>query len=354
LAGFGPEAVAVDWDWSMSWDENLRAGALPSERLLTSARLANVFLLPFSLLCVYLTGVKIGGRATGILAVALLGSNALVLLHARRAMAEGSLVFGVSLATLGFVHARERPWLAGLGAGAAALAKLSSAALAPVGLLLAMWPGRARPSTPRSLVGRGLVYIGALVGEAWILEPILWRHPIQALAAIWRARLEFSAAQVAQMGALAPSLILRTPAARLASLIGNTFLQPPQFAEVGNYMVETAPQVRAYLAIPGNVLFTGIVAGGLALTICLLGVGLAAIQFRHLPEAKRYALGGLALASAVQATALYAAIPVPFQRYYIPLIPFASLWMAFGLASSGTLLAGLLRGSTRRTPAHHP
>ena len=47
LAGFS--AVNVDWDWSLTWDENNKAGALPSQNLLNAARYGPAALFPFSL-----------------------------------------------------------------------------------------------------------------------------------------------------------------------------------------------------------------------------------------------------------------------------------------------------------------
>lgn len=338
LAGFGPEAVAVDWDWSKSWDDNRAAGAIPGEALLFAGRLANIALLPVSLLLVYGIARAIGGRTMGLIAVGLLGTNALVLLHARRAMAEGVLIFGVCLAVFSFLHARDRPWLAGLGAAAAAMAKLSTAALAPVGLALAIWPCSDGRGRLRSAVVRGSTYLAAFAAGVFLLDPFLWRHPFQAAAAMWRARLEFSASQIGQIGAVQPTLILRSPGTRLASLIGNTFLVPPQFAEVGNYLAQTAPQVQAYLAVPGNVILRGMLAGSLVLLVCLLGIGIAVIRFPGVSDTRRVPFAVLLTTTCVQTAALFEAIPVPFQRYYVPLVPFVCLWVAFGVTSVGGLI----------------
>jgi hypothetical protein len=348
LAGFGPSAVAVDWDWSKTWDENRQSGALPGERLLDSARLANVMLLPFGLILLYLCGVKIGGRATAILAVVLLGTNSLILLHTRRAMAEASVVFGVSLAAAGFVQARERPWLAGMGAATATLSKLSTAALAPVGLALAIWPERGGTHTFRRIAARCVTYLGAFLGEVFVFDPLLWRHPFQAIVAVWQARLAFSAGQVSQIGAAVPTSILHTPAERLASLIGNLFIVPLQFAEVGNYVAQTQTQVRAYLAFPGDVLLRGFVAGGIVLLIGLAGMTLAVIRSPRLPATSRFAFAALAAASIAQGLALCVAVRLPFQRYYIPLVPFGCLWVAYGLTALITTAKQAIRRPTDR------
>jgi len=333
LAGYGPETVAVDWDWSESWDVNRERGALPDERLLVSARLANVVLLAFSLVLIYLSGLRVGGRLTGIAGALLLGVNALVLLHGRRAMAEGALVFGVSLAILGLTLARDRPWLTGVGAATAVLSKLSAGALFPVGLAVVAWPEKMDRSSLRKAAIRSLMYLGAFLGEIVFLEPLLWRHPLEALSAVWRTRLDFSSAQVELFGALAPSQVLHSPLQRLASLIGNTFIAPPQFAEVGNYVSQMAPQVGDYLAIPGHAMLRGVFGGGVIFMLTLAGIGLAALRFQRRPSTARFALASLAVGFVAQALSLYAAISLPFQRFYIPLIPFICLWAGYALGS---------------------
>ena len=333
LAGYGPETVAVDWDWSESWDVNRERGALPDERLLVSARLANVVLLAFSLVLIYLSGLRVGGRLTGIAGALLLGVNALVLLHGRRAMAEGALVFGVSLAILGLTLARDRPWLTGVGAATAVLSKLSAGALFPVGLAVVAWPEKMDRSSLRKAAIRSLMYLGAFLGEIVFLEPLLWRHPLEALSAVWRTRLDFSSAQVELFGALAPSQVLHSPLQRLASLIGNTFIAPPQFAEVGNYVSQMAPQGGDYLAIPGHAMLRGVFGGGVIFMLTLAGIGLAALRFQRRPSTARFALASLAVGFVAQALSLYAAISLPFQRFYIPLIPFICLWAGYALGS---------------------
>ena len=93
----GLPALPVDWSWMKSWEENQAAGALPSPQLLASGRLALALLLPFSLGMIYKIGSRLHGPLTGLLAALLLGSNALLLLHDRRAMANRCSLSACSL-----------------------------------------------------------------------------------------------------------------------------------------------------------------------------------------------------------------------------------------------------------------
>ena len=97
-------ALTADWDWSQTWEANHLSGALPDSQLLFAGRLAVALLLPFSVLFLYLTGNRIGGTLCGLMAGVLLLTNALVLLHARRAMGEAGLLFTVCMAAYCFLR----------------------------------------------------------------------------------------------------------------------------------------------------------------------------------------------------------------------------------------------------------
>ena len=118
-AGFSAASVGTDWSWSRSWDENVADGALPAQGLLAAARRASALLLIPAVVALYFCGRAVGGRGTGVAAAIFLGTNALVLLHGRRAMAEGALTLAICLALVGLIYADRHPWLAGLAAGVA-------------------------------------------------------------------------------------------------------------------------------------------------------------------------------------------------------------------------------------------
>ena len=63
--------LPVDWDWSLSWQENQYRGALPDERMLTVSRLAVSIFFLFSLVFIYKTGTILHSPLTGLLAVIL-------------------------------------------------------------------------------------------------------------------------------------------------------------------------------------------------------------------------------------------------------------------------------------------
>ncbi len=337
LAGLPP--LPADWDWGATWEANSAAGALPAPALLRTGRYAVTALLPLTLLLLYLTGCALGGRRVGLLAVLLLGMHPLVLLHARRAMAEGALLFGVTctLWALLAAPARARALWLGLALGLAVNAKQSALALV---LLVFPRVGGNRRRSVRSLQPHGLLSIVRslllLVGISVLLNPVFWSHPISAMRSAIRLRADLAARQAADTARLAPGALLDTPAKRIIALLGNLYVTPPQFAEVGNYTAATAPSEAAYRANPLHTWGRGLWGGAFFLVLTLIGMGRGVREIWRRgaapgeTEATQKVIWLLA-ATALQAGALLVMIPLPWQRYTVPLLPMAALWEAYAI-----------------------
>ncbi len=352
----GQPPLPVDWDWGKTWAENAAAGALPSAALLNAGRCAVTALLPFTLLFLYLTGCALGGRRVGLLAVLLLGLHPLVLLHARRAMAEGALLFGVSFTLWALLAAppRRRASLLGLALGLAVNAKQSALGLTP---LIVQGDGGGTPENEqwavdgrrgalhglpstvhglRSTVSRSLRSLAVLLAISVLLNPVFWSHPVLAMRSAIRLRADLAARQVADTARLAPETRLDTPGKRLLALVGNLYLAPPRFAEVGNYTAETAASEAAYLANPLHDWGRNLYGGGFFLALTLLGMGRGVrevIRGRTAfgeAQATRKVVCLLA-ATLLQGGALLVMIPLPWQRYVIPLLPMVVLWEAYAI-----------------------
>lgn len=330
----GLPALPVDWSWPASWEENRNAGAMPEEKLLWAGRLAITLLLPFSLFFIYLIGRRMGGEASGLLAVFLLGSNALILLHNRRAMTEGAFTFGVIFALWSFLEGRRRPWLAGLGMALAFNAKHSGLALLPAGLLAVAWElfrPEFGPATSRIKKGlTNILIFGAVFGAATLaLNPFLWRDPLGAAQATLKERNALLERQLADTLRLAPEKAMITPGQRGMSLMANLFILPPAFAEVNQYHAYTKEAEISYLATPGHNLLRGMGGAAVTLGLFLLGVGLALVDFRYKNAEKRRVLVLVGLATISQVVMLMWAVPLTWQRYVIPLAPMVCLWSAY-------------------------
>ncbi|MGH2522960.1 MAG: phospholipid carrier-dependent glycosyltransferase [Anaerolineales bacterium] len=331
LSGIPANSVNVDWDWSKTWGENQQRGALPSPRVVWPARLGITLLLPISLALLYRTTRRVGGEIGGLSAALLLGLNGLTLLHDRRAMAEGALTLGMALSLGGMLASGRRPWLAGATIAFAISAKQSLAALLPVGLLAALWPpGNGSARTLGSRLARFAISFALAF---WLLNPILWSQPFGALRAMLRAREALLREQAAAIESVSPGYALSTPDERLAALVAHTFFTPPAFEELTNYLSETAAEKATYLAMPGHNLLREFVGGGVILILMLFGLGLAGLRVARASRLLRRGLILLLLTTFAQAASLIAAVPLPFQRYYLPLLPLACLWAGYGLGS---------------------
>lgn len=329
VAGYGSESVSVDWNWSFSWEENAELGALPNSELLNASRTASTLLIILSLPILYLCGKRLKNSTLGFFAALLLITHALVLVHGRRAMAEGTLVFGVILAFFGILEGDKRPWLAGIGSAVAACTKMSAGVLVPVGLLAVLWLPSNLKQQKRKIARNVFSFFIAFVLVYLLLTPLLWSNPIQAIQAQWQERTQFLQRMVDEFETLAPNQILDHPMERVGVMISHLFISDPQFAEVGNYLSNTAIAEEHYSSFFYHSLFRGLIGGGLMLTMTLVGVVLFGIEVRRKGWHTERPMILLLIASVIQTLALLWANPLPFQRYYIPLVPFVCLWIGY-------------------------
>jgi 4-amino-4-deoxy-L-arabinose transferase-like glycosyltransferase len=328
LAGFDASSVAVDWDWMATWQANVERGALPPRGLLLAARLASAALYPASLGLMYLAGRRAHNMWTGLAAMLFFGLHALVLLHTRRAMAEGALTFGVSLAIFGMLQGDRRPWLAGLGFALAMWSKQSTAVLLPASLLAVVWSGEGFLPWRHAIRNLALA-LGVIAAVTLALNPFLWHRPAEAARQMLEARREFVRRQTSTLEAMQPGVVLNDPGLRLAVMVDQLYLAAPQCAESGNYVAETQAATDAYLENPLHRLGRSLPAGGILLALTITGMGLAMVRAFG-PSPHRRGLVLLLLATLLQAIGLWAAVPLPYQRYVIPLVPFACVWAAYG------------------------
>ncbi len=207
LAGF--PAPTTDWNWSLSWDENNQAGALPSPDLLTAARFGPAALFPFSLMLIYLTGWRLGGRFLGWSSMLFLATNALVLLHTRRAMSESGLIFTICLFMACLVFCQKRPWLIGIPAALMVCAKHSTLPLVIIGLLALILYAK-KPFHWKPLAAHTASFAVVFLTIFILLNPFLWTDPLNALQAVLKTRQELLHQQTNEFSQAQPDAILNT------------------------------------------------------------------------------------------------------------------------------------------------
>jgi hypothetical protein len=343
LIGFGRKiaglpALPVDWDWSNSWDANQAAGALPGAGLLLVARLSVAILFPFSLFFIFKSGQAIGGSVMGWAAMLLLTANPLVLLHTRRAMAESGLIFSITL----FLWALARPvrpaWLIAIPAALVFCSKQSAGILALVGVVFLLWKGWQQHHTlSKQLIDTalfGLVFL-AVVG---LLNPFLWSNPIQAVQAAIRARQNLTGNQVAALGAVRPDMLLGSLPQRLLGLVAQLFITRPAVADIGNYVAQTKSAEVAYFSSPFTQLMGGFIGGGVLLILSLAGFFLATANSIKSRDSTKQLTQLTLLSTLLIFFTLVWFLPIPWQRYYLPLVPFTCLWVAYTISKAVSLI----------------
>jgi len=329
---FGEKPLATDWDWSKNWADNVDSGAEPGIHLMLVGRLSVIWLFPLMLWTTYQGGKAAGGQRLGWLTLAFMATNALVLLHTRRAMAESALLFATTLFIWLALRDKTPAWLLGLSAALAFCAKQSAVVLLPVGLLAILWPG---PGSHRFTLRRQVLRLGTYLAAFTLLvvlfNPWLWRHPIPAVRAALAARQELAARQTAEMRVANADQALDTPGERLVGTLAQLYFAPPAIWDVGNYTDTLERRADRYLSNPLNKLLRSFIGGGVLLTLTLLGIVLALVGIIRLPEQRRsllLILTGFGLQLGFQ----IGFVTLPFQRYVIPLLPWTGLLMGYALA----------------------
>lgn len=324
-------APQADWDWSKRWEENRSNGALPSPRLLLVGRWSVAFLFPVSLWLMFQVAQSIGGNRSGWIALALLASHALVLLHTRRAMAESGLLFSVLFTLWAIQRFAERPYWLAIPAALAFNAKQSAAPLAVLcfGIPLIAPTETHRPLHKRLLQGVAYGVLFALVTFA--LNPVLWSHPLRAAIAAWQERTALVAEQTAAIRAVNPDLVWESYPQRAFGMIAHLYFTKPAIADVKNYVTETQAAEEAYFQNPFHALFRDLWGGTIGLFLSLFGLILTLLRAHSQPSSQRRYAILLILATVLQVVGQLIFIPIPFQRYVVPLIPFQCLWAAQGV-----------------------
>lgn len=349
LAGYTRADLNADWAWEQSWEDNAAAGRQPAPGLLLAARAPAALLGGLAVILAAGLAWSARGAGAGLLAGGLLLFHPLLQLHTRRAMSEGPLAFtsalavagGLALARLIESGASARYTLgaalgAGVLAGLAVASKHSAAALAPALLAPALLALGQRPEPRRQRAGRALGLCGAAALAAGLvvfaLSPVLWAAPLDAVAAMAAARVQLSGAQSAQLQLSAAEQLLPTAAARLSAVVAELFLRPPAVWDLplANQLDHLEPQAQAYFAQPlFHRLPPAAGAGLLALTVAgLVFSALRLIRDRLGPATRvEQAVWAWGLSTLIFTLA---AVPIDWQRYFLPLLPPAMLFAALG------------------------
>jgi 4-amino-4-deoxy-L-arabinose transferase-like glycosyltransferase len=339
----GLPATISNWNWSADWEQNLGQGAVPSEGLLLAARIPQALLLFLAVLLMARIGGWLGGEAGAVSAAVLLALNSQILLHARRAMSEAGLLFGMVLVIAVVLEQKESagkilrgvlfPIGVGVALALAASAKYSGLLMAlPAlsGMFLGFREDSLRRTLLRGLARSGVMALGFLL-VFLALNPVYWCNPLATLLAVIAQRQSLLAAQVNALRTAAPGLVLDSFPLRLLAVPYQLFIAPLAFWDVPNYAQITADSQQAYLSNPLDTLTSG---GILPLLWCVLSLGGLALALGR--GARRGGDGRLRILI-VWFLSVFGGIvfgvPILWQRYYLPLIPVCAALSAVAIAA---------------------
>jgi 4-amino-4-deoxy-L-arabinose transferase-like glycosyltransferase len=352
------------WDWGLSYDDNVATGHRPVPELLTAARLSSALFFAASIGLIFALARLIGGRGMAYIVSALYALNPALLLNGRRAMQEGSLLFfGLLTVLTAAVIAQRRArgqrvppavWLGLTAAGALGLASKHNTAIFVAGAFA--WIALAEIANLRAasarrlrrLIGLSAILllcaVGTLAGFI-ALSPALWNDPIARLGDLLAVRAELLDIQVGGVPTGPMPL-----AQRLQFLFFQPFAAPLMQYEVSawNDAARFQAEAAAYLASPLSGLHVGVTGGVLLTAIALVGVIALLIRLIRGGPVERAHAAGLLIWLLVTMAALLAN-PLPWQRYYLPLMPISALLAGIGVNGLGALVSKPVQKSRRTT-----
>jgi len=338
-------ALPVDWDWTKSFDYNQQAGALPANSLLLTARLSVSFFFPLSLVLFWLVLKKNFSPAAGWVGIFSAAGNALVLLHTRRAMAESLTFFLVIWLIYILYQKRHSPVILGLAAGLAFCAKQSTVIWILAAFACILFGSYSFADTFKRKITNLFICAGAFILVVLLLNPFLWKYPFSAFQRAYTLRQDLVSRQFADISRVSPSSALHSPVQRVGALAANLFFTPPAIEDTTNYIDELSVSINRYNEDPVNSILRNIPGGFIVLVFTLLGVYTAIRPGSKLHTRENLLL---VLAGLTQFLFLASTIPLPFQRYVIPLAPTAIVFFAVGTSKLIELIWQIIETKKRR------
>ena len=331
LAGFtdGDLPPRPGWDWGLDYATNVATLHRPPDALLWASRISSTLFLALSVVVMFAIGWQFGGRSMACLASGLYTLNPVILLNGRRAMMEGSLLFfGLLTILIAIIISRRRAhwgwWPALILASALSVASKHTGAVFVAGafgwILLAAVLRRdasAMVATITRLFVSGLIALVLFVA----LSPALWYDPPARFQDLIVEREKLIDIQV-QADPHAPTTLLE----RIQGIITQPFMTAVWHFEAGGWtsFEPISEEIDRYMASPLSGLQFGTVLGG-ALTLLALAGIISLIR-----QGRDFRLGIFVWSAFTLAILLVN--PLPWQRYFLPLIPIVTL-----LASEGAL-----------------
>jgi len=315
-----------DWDWALTWKQNLKTGAFPSQSLLKTARIIPTLLIPLSIYLFYFSIRKILPKPPALIAVIFLGLNPLILLHGRRAMAESALLFGITLFLWSVTRDRIKSVLIGVAIAIAFNAKQTGIFLIPAGIIaVCVLPDE--DQNLKNMLGRIAVIMAVFMTITLLLNPYYWKAPFSAIIFGFQTRAHLLDLQlIDHLGGYSPNIFRQ-----VLNLISNVFILPPAVSEIDNYLGPLTRQIQVYREILPHSWGRNLIGGSIQLTIFLSGFYVFSRRYSSHSKAIKSNLILILITTLSLVIGILFFLPLPWQRYFIPLIPLVAFWFGYGL-----------------------
>ena len=337
-AGMKRDEINGQWDWKLDYAGNLESDHIPDTQLLHRARLASAGQLALSAALFYVLVRMTIGRPVAIVASALYALHPAILINGRRAMMEGAHLLGMILVLLMAAWLlQERRWwkLVLLGV----ISGVSVAAKHPNGFVVAtvfftcgaLWLREAFSALDQTWQRLMQALVGLLSAGAlalfvfYLMNPAWWEAPFESAAEVLRLRVELLKEQIELYGGF------ESPVERVEGLFDYAFVQHSQYYEVVQWAgyEEIRAQISAYESsrLAGLAIGGGKLGGLVMLGLTIWGI-VQLVRARHIDRKVRWLLlawgGGIAFI-------MILVTPLPWQRYYLPVLPFVQIAAACAL-----------------------
>ena len=332
------------WDWSRDFQSNVADNHFPDAILLLRARQLSALQLALAAAAFFAFARIALNRPTAYLASLIFALHPSILINGRRAMMEGSHLLGLTLVLLAaaWLMQGRKPWkylALGVFAGFALAAKHHNVvAVTAVYLALALptmrhWlrSGKWRRQLRELLllILSGLVAILTFL----VLNPGWWSAPLQLAFAVIEERQALMTSHVMDAGGY------DSYGAQITGFFWYVFVGARQYFELAHWAgyAEISQQIRAYEAsgLAGVLLIGDSRALGiLCLVASVIGAGLLARNRGISPDMRLLIL----LWAGISALATLQLTPLPWARYYLPLLPVAILLAAYCATSLAELM----------------
>ncbi len=342
--GFAIEDLNDDWHWGQSYEWNSENNRVPDAQLLWQARLASSVQLALAAALFFVFAKRSINRPTAYVASLLYALHPSVLLNGRRAMQEGSHALGLMmiLLTALWLIRQRKLWqyaLFGICAGLAISAKhsniFSTATIFLANAGVSIYEAARSMGAPRQELRwlLGLVVAALLMLLVFaLLNPGWWDAPLETAAAVMSERGDLLERQAGVYGGY------ESLGQEVKGFFRFVFMGETQYYEDNLWAgyAKISEQIEAYEASgwAGVTIGANLLAGLVMLSLSVFGV-VHLVRNREIPVTNRAWLliwgGGIALI-------IFAVTPLPWARYYLPVLPFVVLMAGYTIVTVLPLL----------------